>query len=459
MALVTLSVIASVVAALLIGRFAATVFASAWSGAAAAIVVLLSPAMLVFGPLPNAESVAVALVAMTFVCLAERRGDLFALFAALSIAARPQIAPAMIAVVIAGLYVFHRLRMATIFVVVLAASFVPIVEAVGAARLVEWLGVRVTFDRDLVVRFIAHPWGGKYISFPLLAFAGAGAVVAFRRYRNAVTIALVLFGLVHTLLAMLCGDPLDGVRPVLPALIAVGFFAIASVARWPVVAIVLSGAFAAGSVAYTWPVTAARRLHSPAVVAARQIPAASAVVADPDLAPFARRALTPERLDEIVGRNPLRLYLLMHGRSGAAGARHFEWPDSDAYGKLTTERYRVVSLIPLPPGARYAARSGVYAYESSPEYGEWRWLQPRASIRLPSRPAKDVVFRFRLPADAPIYRNRVNIGAEQNRYVNRGETVEIFAPPQSEFEIVAQRSFRSADGRDLAIQLVGIEGR
>lgn len=451
-ALVTLSVIASILAALLIGRLASSIFASPWAGAATAAVVLLSPALLVFGPLPNAESVALALVAGTFTALAAGRGDLFAFLAAASIGARPQIAAAMVAAVIAGSFVIAaRARIAVIFLITLTAIFVPVVEAAGFPRAVE-----MSLRPESFVRFVAHPWGGKLLSFPLLAFAAAGAVTAARRYRSVPVAAIVTFTAVHIATALLFASEFDGVRPVLPSLLGVGLLAIAAVARWPLIAAALSAVFAIASHAYTRPLLDARRTLSPAMQAARAMPR-SVVVADPDLAPFGP-FVTPERHDEIVRRNPVHLHLLMHGRSEVAGARSFEWRDSDAYGKLTTERFRVVSLVPQPPSRRYAARSGVYPHESSPERGEWRWLSPRAEIELPSLSGATVALRLRLPADAPIESNRITIGSTIVD-VTRGRTVEAIVPAHRVLTIESARSFSPGDGRELAVQLVGIEQR
>ena len=454
-ALLVLSFIASVAGALLIGRLGAFLFGSGWMGGAAAIVVLLSPAMLVFGPLPNAESVAIALIAATFVALADRRGELFALLAAASIGVRPQIAPAMVAVVVIGwLRLPRRVRVAAIFAVSLATIFIP------AGWEVFNLGS--TFATDAVIRFIAHPWGGKLLSVPLLAAAVAGTVMALRTFRSDVLYAVIAFGLIHTATAITFGDRFDGVRPVIPALIAVGLFAVAAFARWPRLAALLSIVFATASLAYTWPLLETRRKQSPAVKAVHAAPSGSLVIADPDLAPFAPTLLTPERYDDVVRGNPLRLYLLMHGRSRATGARTFEWRNSDAYGKLTTERFRIVSLIPQPPGVRYAARSGVFAHESSPERGEWRWLARRAEIELAIESpatANDVTLRLGLPADAPIEWNAIVIGPATPVYVERGKTAEIIVKASNTITLSSQRSFIGADGRELSVQLLGIDRR
>jgi hypothetical protein len=394
-ALVTLSVIASAIGALLIGFLGARILGSASAGAAAALIVLLSPALLVFGPLANAESVTMALVAGAFLALAEKRLAVCALLAAASI---------------------------------------------GARLMFDWPG-EPQFRPELLIRFVAHPWGGKFLSLPLLAVALIGAVVAWRKHRSLPLIALVAFGLLQIVASSLFASPFDGVRPVIPSLLATGVLAAAAIARWPY----LSLLFGAASLVYTWPLITARRAVSPAVAAMGSV-RAGFVVADPDLAPFRGDALTPERFDGLMRRNPLRVTLVMHGRSPVAAARTFEWPDSDAYGKITSERFRTVSAIPAP---RYSARSGVHHYESSPERGEWRWLSARAEIELP----RGAVLHCRLPADAPIESNRITAGMKSVE-IARGQSVDVEVPA-GVVTVISERDFESA-GRRLAVQLVQV---
>src|SRR6185295_9207109 len=51
------------------------------------------------------------------------------------------------------------------------------------------------------------------------------------------------------------------------------------------------------------------------------------------------------------------------GGSSSPLAKKFAWPESDAYGKLTRNHYRVVSVMIAPPNRRFAPVSGVYAVE------------------------------------------------------------------------------------------------
>ncbi|MGZ8867366.1 MAG: hypothetical protein ACXW2P_03405, partial [Thermoanaerobaculia bacterium] len=423
MTAVALSVAASVAAAVLIGLSCGRIFGSAWVGAGVALAALLSPAFLMFGPKPDVESVAIAFVAATLFFFVGRRPELFAISAAAAIGSRPQMAPAMLAMFVIGIAVMPRKgRSLATFVVTMLILFVPLREVVLLDRSPQ-------FRRDLVIRFVAHPWGGKFLSYPLLAAAAAGALVALKRHRHAVVLALAAFAAIHVATSVFTASPIDGVRPVLPALVPIAFFAVAAFARWPAVAALLSGVFAAGSIAYTWPALAQHaRNEAPPVAAMRYADARSVVIAAPDLAPFSGVALTPERLDEFARKPDVDVQLVVHGRSEGPGAIVFERRASDVCRKLVSDRFHVVSLVPQPPSQRYTARSGVYHLESSPERAGWRWLAREAVIEPVSGGAARL--RFRLPDDAPLHSNRLTVGGQVVE-IARGATVDIALPPTS----------------------------
>ncbi len=456
--LVALSVTASVVAAILIGVSCARIFGSPWAGAAVSLTALLSPALLVFGPRPDVESVAVACVAAALFFLVTHRPELFAVSAAAAIGSRPEMALAMLVMFAIGIGVMPRKgRSVAAFVATTLILFIPLRELVLFDSAPQ-------FRRELVVRFIAHPWGGKFLSFPLLAVAAAGGLVALKRHRTTAVLALGAFAAIHVVTSILTGSPIEGVRPVLPAVLPIGFFAVAAFARWPVVAALLSGIFSAASLAYTWPALAQHaRREAPPVVAMKFLSRAGSpalhLIASPDLVPFSLvdptiRVMTPERIGDFVRRRDVDLRLLVHGRSGAAGAVVFEEPASDVCRKLTSDRFHVVSVVPQPASSRYIARIGVYHLESSPERGGWRWLAKEARIE-PAEASGDLRLRFRLPGDAPIESNRVIIGGTVID-VARGATVEVTVPWTKGVVIRSDRSFIAPDGRELAVQLTGV---
>jgi hypothetical protein len=450
--LTALSVIASMSAAMLIALTAGRIFDRAWLGAGAALVALLSPAMLVSGPMPDAESVTFALVAATFYCLVERKPELFAVAAVASIGARPDIAPAMIAVYLIGLAVMPRKGRS---LVVLAVSAIAVFAPLGAP---EFFPAEFRFRRELAVRFIAHPWGGKFLSLPLLAAAAAGVFVSLKRLRQAAVVALAAFGAIHLLICILSASSFDGVQPMLPAILPVAFFAVAAFSRWPIAGASLAAVFAAASLAYAWPAVAEHaRNEAPPVAAMKHVSRAGSralhVIAAPDLAPFSSVALTPERLDEFAQKPGAGVQLVVHGRSEEPNAIVFERRANDVCRKLVSDRFHVVSVVPLPSSRRYTAHSGVYHLESSPERAEWRWLAKESLIEPAAGGAARL--RFRLPDDAPLHSNRLTIG-DQVVEIARGATVEIALAPTSQIVIRAERSFTAADGRDLSVQLISV---
>ncbi|HEX3582164.1 MAG TPA: hypothetical protein VH087_10425, partial [Thermoanaerobaculia bacterium] len=163
------------------------------------------------------------------------------------------------------------------------------------------------------------------------------------------------------------------------------------------------------------------------------------------------------------------LVLLADGGSHDPDARTFSWPETDAYGKLTRNHYRVVTADTITKAERYAPVEGVYALERTIAGEEWRWLSARAAIALP-RGFNTVTVTLALSGDAPFDSNPtevlVNGRPEAKINVTRqpaSATVELMPllPPEIEFR--ATRSFRPADAlknrdpRTLAVELVRVE--
>ena len=467
--LVALSVIASIAGAYLVARFA---------GPAAAIFLFLSPALLVFGPLPDAESVSLALIAATFFFLQREQPELFALCAAASIGCRPQIAPAMLVVFAIGYVVLpRRARMLSLFFISLTACFVPLLEAVsvGWAK-TSYQSMRLASDavgaqgKELLMRFIAHPWGSKFLALPVLAMAAIGVALAGgrlgrrptgvspvddsgaegRRAAAGGTPALLAFAVVHLGFAFAFLDRSDGVQPVIPALLPIAVFA-----AWPPRgATVLAAIYAVASVVYTMPLLQARRTISPPMQAVQSIPRDAVVLYEPSLEAHVKGRPVAEFGDFV--ESPAPLFVLADG--GSPYGRTFSWPDSDAYGKITTERYRVVSAIPFPPARRYRPRAGVYAFERTAGGEEWRWLAKEAVIDLP-RAGQAVALSFGLPNDSPVESNAVTVNGRRVE-VRRGERAEIEVPWAPRLMIRSDRSFSGpGETRDLAVQMLSLEQR
>jgi hypothetical protein len=280
-------------------------------------------------------------------------------------------------------------------------------------------------------------------------------------------------------------NPRDAVRYALPGMLGIAFAAgvgaevVARRLRIP--ALLLAGLFAAGSVHYTWPLLSARtRTDSPPVQAIRwvqaNLPPQTVLLLDKELAahvdyllPKSERVLIDEGLQAYADQPGRPVWLIADGASGWIGARVFLWPESDAYGKLTRDLYRVTSVSPIPPGRRYRVERGVYGYEPTVREAAWRWLEPEAVIRLCPAGARRLVLDLEVPDVAPLPSNRVTVtvsgGGAAEVEIPQGErrTVSLPLPEAAEVEVVFRSgaSFVPAgpggDTRRLAVQLVGLE--
>ena len=174
----------------------------------------------------------------------------------------------------------------------------------------------------------------------------------------------------------------------------------------------------------------------------------------------------------LIDRPTTPLVLLGDGGTHDPDARVFSWPDSDAYGKLTRNHYRVVTADPITPGQRYVPVSGVYPIERNPQGEEWRWLAKRAAIRLPLMHGPAATLTMQLSHDAPYEANEVHVlvnGVEAAKgVVGRSESaIQVPLPMKDDFPIeltiAAQQSFspenvlHNQDPRILSVQLVRVE--
>jgi hypothetical protein len=243
--------------------------------------------------------------------------------------------------------------------------------------------------------------------------------------------------------------------------------------------------FTAMSLWYVKPIIADRAtLPSPPAAAAAYANAAVApdtiLLWDASLRPAAeylmprfRSAAIERGLRDYYARPDVPLVLFVDGGSHKPGVHIFAWRDSDAYGKVTRNHYRVVTLDPVGPEERYLPLSGVYALERTVEGEEWRWLARDAAIRLPARLGNAAELQFRLSHDAPYDANDVRVfagGREGGRVtVRKGETARLLVPLPAggpiDLRIVSAQSFRPADvlhnqdPRSLATQLVYVVQR
>jgi hypothetical protein len=273
----------------------------------------------------------------------------------------------------------------------------------------------------LAQRFVAHPWGPKILSLPILAGAAIGLAASIRR-REWPLLPLVASGGLYLAFALAVMDPADGVRYALPAALVVAALAglaFASVAErlpgWIGAAApaVLTAVLAAGSLVYVAPIVTERHATaSPpkqaAAYASSHLPPGAVVVYEPSLQPHVQQLFAGLRTQPIepgFGRltdeTRTPVFVLADGGSTTRGAVTFSWRDSDAYGKVTRNHYRVVSLEPVPPASRFRAVSGVYLPSRTVAGQSYRWLAPLAEVALPEARAASARLRLGLPADYP----------------------------------------------------------
>lgn len=478
--------------------------------ACGALLYYFSASYFLHGSLAFSDPIAIAFVALTFYSIAadgEKEHDRAAigigLWSSAAIGCRPQLVIALIPVLLIALFRMRdnrkRLAMVITFIVVSLMWFLPLLDAAGGPR--ELLtyerqqaryfvahdaamsrGAKSTFE--IATRFVLHPWGSKYITLPLLLLFALGIVPAWRRRR--VLLPIVVFTAVWLAFELGWMDPADAARYSLPSMIFTALIAAFGLGTIRASTHVRSAPWIATAifVLATWwyirPIVGERAAHpSPPAAAAAyanaHFPPNTVILWDASLRPAAeyllprfKSAALERGLRDYYARPDVPLVLFDDGGSDAPDAHVFSWRESDAYGKLTRNHYRVVTLDPVTPDERYLPLYGVYALERTPQGEEWRWLARDAAIRLPSRLASSAELRFRLSHDAPYETNAVRVfvnGREAGAVrVRKGETAPLIVPIPAggtvDVRIVSERSFRpddilhNQDPRSLATQLV-----
>lgn len=475
---------------------------------AGALLFQLSPVMLVQGTLPMSDPPALMFLALGLAAAAILH-DTSSVWAAAGLGAaasaaigcRPQhalIVLPMLAVALWPVSWRRRGEALLAFTLVSVIWFMPLMTATGGpsgllayemkqaayVALHDATASRGSSSRlELLTRFLAHPWGPKWLSLPVLLLAVAGVVALVRRRRTA-AIPIAVLSTVQLGVCLLMMDPADGVRYALPTVLCVAFAAVvgseaaARRLRVPAAAWVVPGLVLVGGALYARPLLAARATTvSPPLQAAlwahRHLPAGTGLLVQDDLAPHAHFMMRGFNLSPVdaglqsYARRPYApLWLYAEGESAWPGAMTFRWPDTDAYGKLTRNHYRVVSLSPIPADARYQVVRGVNAFEPSVRDARWRWLSDNAVLRIFPRDVRAVAVTLGLPSVAPLESNTVIVSVNGKSI----RTVELPRGTESRFELpvepegrseIAFHSSRSfvagADSRHLAVQLRGVQ--
>jgi hypothetical protein len=506
--LIALNAFATVLGFAMLAMAFRAITSSTGVGILGAALFYISPAMLVHATLALSDAGALALLALSLWLGARsqtaRDGVLFGIVCAATVGWRPQFAIAVLPM----LFTYVALRRTWRERVIAALSFgvaclawlVPLIAFTGGIEgFWGWLSGQAAYfaqhDADIsrtgrtfaqiALRFIAHPWGPKWLAAPVQLLAVIGLIDAARK-RMWTVLPAVVMTVVYLAFALWMMDPADGVRYALPAhpgialLAILGLNALRPIARadW-----FLVGLYAIGSYLYASPILRQRtESASPPVAAIRHLrsmaPKNALILYDLPLKPHAQNLLrdyTCMRVDEGLlkygDRIERPIIELTDSATEAPGGKVFRWETPDAYSKLTRDHYGAVSVLPMPGTRRYRAVDGIWPPERKGSRS-WRWVGARGTIALPDLGAHAVRLTFAVPEDYPLASNRVTVtvegGASAEAIVSRGRasTVELPLPSAAaRLRIIATQTFVPAnvpgrlnrDRRTLSVMLTDLE--
>jgi len=462
------------------------------TGVLATTLLYASPAVLVSGTLPQSDAGALALFGIAIWACARGNPIAMALACAAAVGWRVQFSIAVVPMFLVAVLLLKTWRDRVNALATFAGGcllwLVPLLVATeGLEGFWKMMSGQAAYyarhDADLsrsgyspsqiALRFLAHPWGPKWLSLPLLAVALAG----IRKNRKLLPIAAG--ALVYFAFALATMDPGDAVRYAIPGLPLIAILAAIALASIPFEAVVIAGAaaYVMGAYLYSVPVIRTRNdLVAPPTAAAQwiraNVPKHAVVLYDMPLRPHAEyllRGWKVMRVDAGLLRYGAELsvpiVLLADGERGNAPGQTFRWPDTDAYRKLTRQHYGAVSVIPMRSVERFRVIEGVHAPERTREGLTWRWLGAKGVLELPNLGAKSVRVVLRTPPEYPLDENRVTIEGTTVT-LRRNETKEALVPLTSNrITIVPEKTFVPAklpgsnnrDPRTLSVMLVAIE--
>ena len=483
-------------------------------GVVGTVLLYTSPSMLISGTVPQSDVGALALLGFAIWACARGNPIAIGLLCAASIGWRLQFSVAVVPLFVVAVLLLRTWRARAIALVTFGlgclAWFVPLVIATGGpASWWHWLAGQAAYYAEhdshlsrsgvstaqIAFRFLAHPWGPKWLSLPLLLLAIAGSAMWPKWGRPlagrtaggppAVTtdegdlrpaagqrpaphrLPLAISALVYFAFALSTMDPADAVRYAIPALPFIALLAATALRRVPWIAIV----YVAGAYFYAFPILHARATSDapPAAAAAwirKNVSRDSIILYDLALGPHVDNLLRGWKKTRGDVDPAVPVVVFADGERGDAQGVTFRWPDTDAYRKLTRQHYGAVSVIPLPRAQRYRVIEGVYAPERLRDGTSWRWLGARAVLELPNLGATEVRLVFRIPPDYPFESNRLRVGPAIVD-LRRDMTVEVGIPYSPRITIEPERSFVPAriagannrDTRTLSVMLAKVEQR
>jgi hypothetical protein len=511
-ALVAMSIIGSILGFVLFSRAFSRLTGSAAAGIAGALVFYLSPTMLVHGSVAMSDPPALAFLAAAllwaFRLMASRQDHalpdlvIFAASASAAIGFRPQFSIALLPLV-AFLLIWlrpwkSRLIVVATFTAVCLLWLAPLVATFGGvSRFLAWERGQAAYfalhDAGLsrgpwaafliAARFIAHPWGMKWLAAPILALALTGAVVLLRR-RERLLVPLAVMGVPYLLFALLWMDPADGARYIIPFSLVVAALAGAGVAalfpwwrhRLAVATVLVWGGFA---FLYVSSILQTRReIPSPPVSAAawavEALPAEGVILVQPALMPHGRFLLgsfqtmpIEEGLRKFATELETPLWMFVEGYWPRPDAAKFWWPASDAYGKVTRGHYRAVSIVPIPPAERFMPLEGVEPLELLEEGRSGRWLLKEARLVIPRLESSLVELTFYASPDSPHQEVTLSLYVDEQLRAGlpvapaRVSTARLRIPDGGLLTVVTDKTFVPAalgarDTRDLGVMLLGV---
>lgn len=482
------------------------------AGVMGAVLFYASPTMLLHATLPQSDSGALALLALSMWLCARSLDDpryvtWAALACAIAVGWRLQFAIAVVPLLFVTILLLRewRQRFAAVqwFAVACAGWLIALIAACGGVDgFWTMMSGQATYfaahDADLsrtgrsavqiALRFISHPWGPKWLAAPLLALAALGLADAARRRVRAL-LPVVAMSAVYLGFALAMMDPADGVRYALPALPGIALLAAFGleflrrlsrdvVADWALVAL-----YAFGAYLYTAPLLRQRATEpSPPYAAIQYLrsvaPRNAVILYDLPLKPHAQyllRGYTRMRVDEGLLRFGHRvdrpLYELTDSATEAPQGKVFAWKTPDAYTKLTRGHYGAASVVPLPVTQRFLVMGGISPPERT-RTGSWRWIGAKGVIALPDLGARSVRLTLEAPKDYPLPSNRVRIdvagGTAVGGVVTPGAktVLDVPLPPgRAQLTITPEQTFvpanvpgrLSRDRRTLSVMLTGLE--
>src|ERR1041385_8050529 len=341
---------------------------------AGALLYYFSASMLVHGTLALSDGVAIAFVCLVILSVSEgpvwAGGAATGIFASAAIGCRPQLLVPLLPLLVIALWRMQtnkqRVTALIAFAFVSLMWFLPLVDAAGGVgNVIAYETKQAAYGAshdaamsrgaksagEIVIRFLLHPWGSKYLTLPLILCVALGAPAFARKWRP--LLPLIVFTAVQLAFELFAMDPADGARYALPSMIlfaliaALGFDVIRRNIHVRATPYIAAALFAAGAWAYVAPIVSTRaKIASPPVQAA-QFAAShfgpnTIVLYDTALKPhaeylFARFHPTPleKGLHDFYDRPDVPLVQFVDGGSSIAEAHTFAWPASDAYGKLT----------------------------------------------------------------------------------------------------------------------------